>query len=164
MPSLTVRWFFPGLVVRVAKAFSDFDGQAIVAGEIFHIVDETFFPYEDGVSLIAEKTIRLSGNVDDNAVVIYNDSNAFFEPVRCLDSARACLKLIDSYWELPQVHDAEHAREVRADIDIASAWLQNHQPGAVPPNCTTLALVAQMFPMQPALRVLIPLLFGLLPG
>jgi hypothetical protein len=164
MPSLTVRWFFSGLVVRVVQGFRDFDGQAIIAGKIFHIVDETFFPYEDGITLIAEKTIRLSGNVDDNAVVIDNGGNAFFEPVRCLDSARACLKLIDSYWELPQVHDAEHSREVRADIDTARAWLQNYQPGAATPNCTTLAFVAQMFPMQPALRVLIPLLFGLLPG
>jgi len=52
--------FVPGLVVRVAQPFTDYDGQEILAGEVLHFVDDSYFFYEGGHTLrFAEKTIRL---------------------------------------------------------------------------------------------------------
>ena len=79
---LMVGKFQEGLVVRVMQSFEDFDGQKIEAGEVLHFLNYNYLAYDGGFTLhFAEKTIRLSFNVDDNNPVIYNEGNAWFQPV-----------------------------------------------------------------------------------
>jgi len=81
-PDLPVWNFTPGLVVRIARTFSDFDGQEIRAGEVLHFLARTYFPYDGGHTLyFAEKVIRLADIADENVPVIANAGNAWFEPV-----------------------------------------------------------------------------------
>jgi hypothetical protein len=82
LPKLSVWDFVPGLVVRVRQPFRDYDGQQIAAGEVLHLIDRSYFPYEGGHTLrFAEKTIRIADIVDEHAPIIENAGNAWFEPI-----------------------------------------------------------------------------------
>jgi hypothetical protein len=79
---LQVWDFFPGLVVQVAQTFRDYDGQEILAGEVLHFLDKSYFSYDGGHTLLfAEKTIRLADVVDEHRPIIANEGNAWFRPV-----------------------------------------------------------------------------------
>jgi hypothetical protein len=80
--NLSVYKFAAGLTVRVEQTFHDYDGQEIRAGEILHLRDTSYFPYEGGFTLtFAEKVIRLASIDDGNQLIIQNDGNAWFEPL-----------------------------------------------------------------------------------
>jgi hypothetical protein len=79
---LTVYKFQPGMTIRILKPFKDYDGQEIQAGEVLHLLETSYFPYESGHTLtFAEKTIRLSGDVGEEWVIIANVHNAWYELV-----------------------------------------------------------------------------------
>jgi hypothetical protein len=79
---LSVWQFSPGLVVRIGRTFTDYDGQEIRAGEVLHLLERSYFPYEGGHTLrFAEKTIRLAGIVDEHEPIIANAGNAWFQPL-----------------------------------------------------------------------------------
>lgn len=79
---LAVWDFPPGLAVRVCQTFADFDRQEIRAGEVLHLVERSYFPYDSGYTLtFAEKTIRLCGNVDAQEAILKNAHNAWFQPI-----------------------------------------------------------------------------------
>ena len=79
---LSVWNFVPGLVVRVVQDFTDYDGQNILAGEVLHFVDDSYFFYEGGHTLrFAEKTIRLADIVDEHQPIIANAGNLWFQPL-----------------------------------------------------------------------------------
>ena len=44
LPAVTVWDFFPGIAVRVVKAFRDYDDQEITAGETLRLVSKSHFP------------------------------------------------------------------------------------------------------------------------
>jgi len=80
--SLSVWDFVPGLVVRVARPFTDYDGQKILAGEVLHFLGDSYFFYEGGHTLrFAEKTIRLADIVDEHQPIIANAGNLWFQPL-----------------------------------------------------------------------------------
>jgi hypothetical protein len=79
---LTVYKFQPGMTIRILKSFEDYDGQKIEAGEVLHLLETNYLPYESGRTLtFAEKTIRLSGDVGEEWVIIANVDNAWYELV-----------------------------------------------------------------------------------
>ncbi len=79
---LEVYKFPAGLVVRVLQTFRDYDGQEIRAGEVLHFNASSYFPYDAGHTLyFAEKTIRLSDNVDEHVPILANAGNAWFQPL-----------------------------------------------------------------------------------
>jgi Domain of unknown function (DUF3601) len=81
-PDLTVWDFKAGLVVRIGRTFTDYDGQEIRAGEVLHLLGTNYFPYESGFTLVfAEKTIRLADIIDENSIIIKNAGNAWFQPL-----------------------------------------------------------------------------------
>lgn len=81
-PDLAVWHFSPGLVVRIGRTFTDYDGQEIRAGEVLHFLEGSYFFYEGGHTLrFAEKTIRLAGVVDEHEPIIANAGNAWFQPL-----------------------------------------------------------------------------------
>jgi len=82
-PELSVWQFTAGLVVRVRRDFTDYDGQVIRADEILHFQDSSYFPYDSGHTLhFAEKTIRLAGLVEEHEPIIANHGNSWFEVLR----------------------------------------------------------------------------------
>jgi hypothetical protein len=81
-PHLSVWDFSPGLTVRIGRAFTDYDGHEVRTGEVLHLLERTYFPYESGHTLrFAEKTIRLAGIVDEHEPIIENAGNAWFQPL-----------------------------------------------------------------------------------
>ncbi|ABF42678.1 hypothetical protein Acid345_3677 [Candidatus Koribacter versatilis Ellin345] len=133
------------MVVRVAKAFRDYDDQTVGPGEILHVADVSFFPYDDGSTIRAEKTIRLSGNVDENARIIDNPANEYFEPLPEQSCILACIELVNSYWLLPAVANAPHAAEMCADLDCCLSWVSS-QSGEFPPDCASATIRRRIFP------------------
>jgi hypothetical protein len=80
---LSLWHFSPGVIVRVVQEFTDYDGQQILAGEVLHFVDSTYFFYEGAHTLrFVEKTIRLATIVDEEAAIIENRGNAWFLPIK----------------------------------------------------------------------------------
>ena len=79
---LSVWSFSPGLAVRVSRDFRDYDGQQVRAGEVLHLLEHCYFPYEAGHTLrFAERTIRLAGIVDEHEPIVANANNAWFQPI-----------------------------------------------------------------------------------
>ena len=79
---LTVYKFRAGMTIRVMQTFVDYDGQKIREGEVLHLLDTSYFPYDSGHTLkFAEKTIRLAGIDDHQQVIIENRGNAWFQLV-----------------------------------------------------------------------------------
>jgi hypothetical protein len=81
-PELSVWNFRPGLVVRIGQTFVDFDGQEILAGEVLHFLDSSYFFYDGGHTLrFKEKTIRLASLLPEQEPIIANTGNAWFQPL-----------------------------------------------------------------------------------
>jgi len=79
-PHISVWDFKPGLVIRIAQTFKDYDGQEILEGEVLHFLESSYFFYDGGHTLhFQEKTIRLAGTTDEP--IIANDGNAWFQPL-----------------------------------------------------------------------------------
>jgi hypothetical protein len=56
--------------------------QQIHAGEVLHLLERSYFPYDGGHTLrFAEKTIRLASLLDEHEAIIANAGNAWFQPL-----------------------------------------------------------------------------------
>lgn len=138
MPPMSRSDMFPGLVVRIGQTFRDYDGEEIPAGQILHFLRRDYFPYDDGHTLtFRERTIRLSGNVPAQDLVIENAGNAWFEPVPDIESLQSCWELIDQQWSGLDTSGIEHAAEIRAEIDECGAWLRTPENRGPAPLCVT---------------------------
>lgn len=152
IPHLDIWDFFPGLAVRIAQSFRDFDGDDVQAGELLHVVNHDYFPYDGGHTLtFKEKVIRLAEIAPENEPVMENWGNAYFEPVPDAEAMLACFQLIHQQWnfllkEFPEKINVEHASEVRAEIDACARWLKAKGDRGPAPVCLTAPWAAAAFP------------------
>lgn len=154
MPHLDIWDFFPGLAVRIAQDFKDFDGDNVLAGEILHLLEHAYFAYDGGHTLtFREKVIRLAEIAPENELVIENPGNAWFEPLPERECLRACFELIDRQWDLllknfPEKLKVEHAAEIRAEIDACGRWLNADGDRGSAPVCVTGPWAVRAFPVD----------------
>lgn len=147
IPHLTAWDLFPGLTVRVAHGFSDFDRTAVGAGELLHFHNLSHFPYDDGYTItFRERVIRLSGNVDADSVILANDANQFLEPVPSVESLKACVVSIQALWRSLDLKMKWQAPIVRGELDACGLWLAEKDERGDPPVCTSWPLLPSLFP------------------
>jgi|GEM_PF-2227778 hypothetical protein len=150
LPHLSLWDMFPGLTVRIGKTFNDYDGEEHKAGEILHFRHRDYFAKEGGFTLtFAEKEIRLCDLVPENAPMIENEGNIYFEPVADLETLRACWQLIHQQWNWIDKSHVEHAAEIGAELDACGRWLKNKTQLAPAPVCVTPLLTPEDFADAP---------------
>ncbi|HEV8147541.1 MAG TPA: hypothetical protein VGP79_14220 [Bryobacteraceae bacterium] len=147
IPHLSAWDLFPGLEVRVVEGFSDFDRNAVNAGELLHFHDLNHFSYDDGYTItFRERIIRLSGNVDADAVILANHANRFLEPVPTVDSLKACFGSIQQLWRSLKLQKKWQAPIVRGELDACGRWLAEKGERDDPYVCTSWPLLPSLFP------------------
>jgi hypothetical protein len=149
IPHARIWDLFPGLTLRIAAGFNDFDGAAVAAGEILHFRELNHFVYDDGYTLFFhEKVIRLCGNVDADSVVLENSGNRFFEPMPAVDSLKACFASIESLWGMVDLKLKWQAPIVRSELDACGRWLAEKGERDDPYVCNSAPLLPSMFPQR----------------
>src|SRR5258708_1669108 len=147
IPHLGLWDLYPGLVVRVAQGFKDYDGQEIEAGKILHFRKLDHFFYDDGYTLtFAECVIRLSGNVPANQPMVDNAANEFLDPVPCVESLQACFASIRQLWPMLKLKLQWQAPIVRGEIDGCQRWLDcAREDRGDPPGSRSAPLLPSLF-------------------
>jgi hypothetical protein len=81
---MTVYDLEPGTRIRIKKTFRDFDGREHIAGPERRLVKHDVFPYEEGHTLTFDDgtVVRLSGNDPDNAIIMDNANDAYWETLK----------------------------------------------------------------------------------
>jgi hypothetical protein len=149
MPEVGVWHFFAGMTLRVARGFTDYDGQPVVAGELLHFQTRSYFSYDDGHTLtFLERVIRLSGNVSDESEVIDNFGNSYFEPLPEPEALSGCLEAIDKQWTDLGLGQSGTEAAIRAEIEECRRWLARPEPRGPAPNCSTGPYAGVLFPDQ----------------
>ena len=149
IPHVRVWDLFPGLTLRIAEGFSDFDGAAVGAGEVLRFRELNHFVYDDGYTLFFhEKVIRLCGNVDADSIVLQNSGNRFYEPVPTVESLEACFASIESLWGMADLKLKWQAPIVRGELDACGRWLAEKGERAEPYVCTSAPLLPSLFPQR----------------
>ena len=147
LPHVTVWDLFPGIVIRVAQDFADFDRNQVHAGELLHLVEKSYFAYDGGHTLtFTEGVIRLAEIDHVTEPVIQNEGNAYFEPAPDLESLRHCWQWLDRQLDLFDLASVKQATAIRAEIDLCGQWLNRAEPRGVPPRCITGALAEMALP------------------
>jgi hypothetical protein len=147
IPHLSVWDMFPGLMVRVAKSFRDYDRDDIAAGELLRFRTLDHFAKEEGYTItFDQRTIRLCGLVEADGPMIENSGNQFFEPVPTVESLKACLVSIETLWRSRDVRKNWQAPIVRAELDACGRWLAEKGERDEPYVCTSWPLLPSLFP------------------
>jgi hypothetical protein len=147
IPHLGVWDMFPGLVVRVAKSFRDYDRDDVPAGELLRFRTLDHFAKEEGYTItFDQRTIRLCGLVEADAPMIENSGNQFFEPVPSVESLKACLVSIEALWRKLDLRMKWQAPIVRAELDACGRWLAEKGERDEPYVCTSAPLLPSLFP------------------
>jgi hypothetical protein len=68
--------------IRIKTGFTDFDGKQWSQGQQLLFSEQSYFPYDGGYTLTFDQGImRLAEIVEENALVIRNEAEEFFELV-----------------------------------------------------------------------------------
>lgn len=147
LPHLSLWDMFPGMTVRIGTTFRDYDGTEHKAGEVLHFRKRDYFAKEGGFTLaFAEKEIRLSDLVPENAPMVENQGNAYFKPVADLESLRACWQRIHEQWNWIDKSSIPHAAGIGAELKACSRWLKQKTERGPAPVCVTPFLTPEAFP------------------
>ena len=149
LPQVGVWHFFAGLTLRVARGFTDYDGQRVAAGDVLHVRKSSYFHYDDGHTLtFLERVIRLSGNSPDGRAVIDNSGNSYFEPLPEPETLRGCLEAIGEQWTALGLGKSGTEAAIGAEIDRCRQWLARPEPRGPAPACSTGQYASVLFPDQ----------------
>ena len=147
MPPLGLQNLFSRQTVRIGQSFVDCRGKTIEAGEILQFELLDYLPGDGSYTLqFAGKQIRLSERNPDDARVIANEGNRYFEPVPNLRSLKRCAGLIGREWRQLNLEGVRHADEIGDEIDRCRAWLKSAGGRGPAPLCVTAPLAQAAFP------------------
>jgi hypothetical protein len=144
LPDLPVRFFFPGLVVRVARDFADAYGRAVCSADLIRLINCVHKGEEYAVTCL-DRNIRLS---EKQAEIIANSGNAWFQPVPktdCLEDLLAAIEVRLGDAEEDPEADLDRIEEIREDIERCQAWLAESTPRGPAPRCQTGRAAARLF-------------------
>ncbi|MEO8029138.1 MAG: hypothetical protein ABI823_21840 [Bryobacteraceae bacterium] len=162
LPQISVWDLFPGLTIRIVRAFVDFDGDEISEGEVLHVTSRDYFPYDGGHTLhFEEKVIRLAEIEPSNGPVLDNGANAFFEPVLDLPAILRGLDEIDERWAWLNEAQSNWAAPLWEDLQMVRTWLNGGRIGS-PPRTTQDTIVSRLrkTPKLDGLGVRVALVFA----
>ena len=172
LPDLPVRFFFPGLVVRVARDFADAYGRTVDSADLIRLINCVHEGGEFAVTCL-DRNIRLS---DSQAEIVANAGNAWFQPVPTTDCLEDLLAAIEDRLsfeeeshldEDQEIEDEENEvagpdriEAIRDDLDRCEAWLAESTPRGRAPKCRTGQVATRLFGPDHELSHWIRLLFA----
>lgn len=158
LPELPVRFFFPGLVLRVARDFTDAYGLAVSSSDLIRLIDCLHEKGEYALCCL-DRTIRLK---DEQAEIIANARNAWFQPVPKPDCLEDLLESIERRLgeaEEDEEADPDRIERLREDIERCEVWIAEGGPKSKGPRYRS-ELAASLFGPDHQLAVWIRLLFA----
>lgn len=140
---LTPWDMFPGLAVRIGTTFTA-RGDTFSEGEILHFRKLDFLPYHEGYTFhFDERTLYLGGLEPDDAPVLANCGNQYFEPYPTLECLRNACKLVHQQWNAADRTELEAYRSIREELIRCDRWLKN--PEGPPPYCMMSTAALESF-------------------
>jgi hypothetical protein len=159
LPDLPVRFFFPGLVVRVARDFSDAYGRAVSSSDLLRVINSFQSGSEYAIACM-DRNIRVS---DKQAEIIANAGNSWFQPVpstNCLEELLVAIERSLGDAEEDEEVDLDRVERLRDEIDKCEAWIAEAAPRSAAPKCRHGQLPARLFGPDHELAYWIRLLFA----
>ena len=162
LPHLPVRHFFPGLVVRLGREFSDTRGSAATAGLVLRLL--TAEQHEDGYTLcFYDRTLRLDPSLSGYDDVVENRKNRWFQPVPRKDCLGDLWELVDRRLTQADLDeddpDTELLDEIVYEVGECEDWLSS-ESSAPAPVCASAPLAAKLFGRDSDTAAWIRLLFA----
>jgi hypothetical protein len=175
LPRLKLRYFYPGLVVRLRRPLVDIDGAEAPIGQRLRLV-KLAIQGREGAAIyrldFEERSFRLDPAPQDDKSVIGNGGNGWFQPVPERDALEALWELLDARLfeaeraveeqDDPDQIDADMLLALRTDLDEAGDWLQE-PAGRAPPRLLCAPVAAELFGKGSDVAVRFDLLFAAIP-
>jgi hypothetical protein len=175
LPRLKLRYFYPGLVVRLCRPLLDVDGVDVPIGQRLRLVKLAILGREGKTIYrldFEERRFRLELVPQDDKSVIGNGGNGWFQPVPELDALETLWEMLDTRLfeaeraveeqEDPDQIDGDMLLTLRTDLDEAGAWLQE-PAGRAPPRLLCAPVAAEFFGKGSDMAVWFDLLFAAIP-
>lgn len=162
LPHLPVRHFFPGLVVRLGREFSDTRGRAATAALVLRLL--TAEQHEDGYTLcFYDRTLRLDSSLPGYDDVVENRKNRWFQPVPGKDCLEDLWELVDRRLTEADLDeddpDTECLDEIVYEVGECEAWLSS-ESNAPAPVCKSAPLAGKLFGRDSEMAAWVRLLFA----
>jgi len=144
LPDLPVRFFFPGLVVRVARDFSDAYGRAVSSKDLLRLINCVHEKGEYAMTCM-DRNIRLK---PAQAEIIENAENSFFQPVpttECLEDLLAAIEMSLGEAEEDEDADIDRIELLHDEIDKCEAWIAESTPRPPAPHIGHGKLAGRLF-------------------
>jgi hypothetical protein len=159
LPDLPVRFFFPGLVVRVARDFADAYGHTVCSTDLIRLINCV---HDDGRYAVTclDRNIRLD---EKQAEIIANRGSAWFQPVPRTHGLEDLLVAIEDGLadaEDDAEADPDQLEAIRDDLGLCEAWLAESLPRGRAPKCRTGQVAMRLFGPDHELSCWIRLLFA----
>jgi hypothetical protein len=165
LPHLPVQYFFPGLVVRIGRAFEAAAFDCVCEGDVYHI---EACSKSGGVwtLMCLEPNIRLSES--GHAEMIANAENAWFQPVPTPSCLEAVLEAIDDKLRSFEEEDLDDdvidsIDALREDIGNCERWLSRSGGTGRAPQYRKDSVAERVFGPDHELTFWIRLLFAAIP-
>ena len=155
LPHLSVRHFFPELLVHVAREFSDADGILVGAGERLYFRSFKRTGRVEYTLTFRERKLRFL--IDDPAhyELVENQDNRWFQPVPTIDCLQELWEIVDE--RLSEIYLPD---ELASDMDDCQVWLFEEDDRGSTPQCSSGARAAALFGAGSEMAAWIPLLFA----
>ncbi len=163
LPHLPVRHFFPGLVVRIGRDFTDAQGRSLCTGDLHKLISLEAGKSGYLLNLIV-RTVRL--NSTGQAEIIGNADNAWFQPVPSIDCLEALCEALTDALDTAEADeafddgDSEPIEDLRSDLEDCAAWLSRSAASESTPRCQSAAAAAGLFGQDHPIAVWAHLLFA----
>jgi hypothetical protein len=162
LPHLRVRHFFRGLVVYVARQFSDANGLAMPSGERMCFRKFRRSGKDEYTLSFRERNLRLRVDEPSQQAIFENEGNQWFQPEPSIGCLRELCDLVDERLSEAGLHEpeSEFAEPIVADFEECQAWLFEQGERGPAPQCESGVLAAGIFGGDSELAAWIPLLFA----
>ena len=162
LPHLRVRHFFPGLVVRVAREFSDATGLVVPADDRLHFRSYQLSGREEYTLAFRERKLRLSFADPTHQAIVENEGNQWLQPVPSIECLRELWELVDARLSEADLDEPENefVEPILDDVDECQAWLFEEGQRGPAPQCASGTLAAEIFGVASEMAAWIPLLFA----
>jgi len=162
LPHLRVRHFFPGLVVRVAREFSDVDGLHVPRGESMCFRSYRRSGRDEYTLSFRERNLRLGIGDAAHQAIVENAGNRWFQPVPSMECLQELWEIVDERLSEADLDEpsSEFVQPIVEDLEECQAWLFEEGERGPAPRCASGALAAEIFGDDSELAAWIPLLFA----
>jgi hypothetical protein len=162
LPHLSMRHFFPGLLVHVAREFSDADGLVVPAGERMHFSSYKRTGRVENTLTFRERKLRLLISDPAHHDIVENQNNQWLKPVPSIECLKELWKIVDERLRETDFadSDAEVSDAILNDMDDCQVWLFEESDRGFKPQCSSGPKAVELFGAGTEMAVWVPFLFA----